>query len=76
MLFELIFLFIAKTNYTILITEKRKRFTNETLFENQANFNEQVTILYENGFLHELFYEQNNLFVKNEQHEEFMMILS
>ena len=76
MLFELTFLFIAKENYTILITEKRKRFTNETLFENQANFNEQVTILYENGFLHELFYEQNNLFVKTEQHEEFMMILS
>ena len=76
MLFELTFLFIAKENYTILITEKRKRFTNETLFENQANFNEQATILYENGFLHELFYEQNNLFVKNEQHEEFMMILS
>jgi len=58
-----------------LITEKRKRFTNEALFENQANFNEQVTILYENGFLHELYYEQNNLFVKTEQHEEFMMIL-
>ena len=58
-----------------MTTEKRKSYTNENLFENQVNSSGKVIILNENGFLQDQYLAQNNWFVKNEHHEEFMMIL-